>query len=79
MVSDTAFHSLILIPSLASNNSTSSTNQTQLEYLIVVTNSYQAHMITIQGKVIKTFSSGKMTGGDFVCATLSPQGTGNVT
>lgn len=46
------------------------------DQVFVCTNSAQAYITTLQGQVLKRFSSGKQTGagGDFNCATLSPQG-----
>jgi hypothetical protein len=47
------------------------------DQIFVCTNSAQAFIMTTQGQLIKRFSSGKQTGsgGDFNCATLSPQGS----
>ena len=33
-----------------------------------------AYVVTMQGQVVKTISSGKKTGGDFLCATVSRLG-----
>lgn len=44
------------------------------DQIFVCTKSSQAYLMTIHGQVIRTFSSGKQTGADFVCATVSPQG-----
>lgn len=44
------------------------------EHIIICPKSSCAYLLTIQGQLIRTFSSGKVTGGDFVAATLSPQG-----
>jgi hypothetical protein len=50
------------------------------DQIFVCTNSAQAFIMTTQGQLIKRFSSGKQTGsgGDFNCATLSPQGSPHV-
>ena len=44
------------------------------EMMIVVTKFHQAYLLTVQGKLIRSFSSGKQVGGSFTCATISPQG-----
>ena len=51
------------------------------DQVFVVTSSAQAYIMTTQGQMIRRFSSGKQTGagGDFTCATLSPQGKFNFT
>jgi WD40 repeat-containing protein SMU1 len=54
-------HTIILMP----NNS---------EHVFICTKSSQAYLMTAHGQLLRTYSSGKQTGGDFVCATVSPQG-----
>lgn len=46
------------------------------DQIFVVTSSAQAYIMTTQGQLVRRFSSGKQTGagGDFTCATMSPQG-----
>ncbi len=44
------------------------------DHLLVGVKSSQAFVMTVQGQLLRSFSSGKQTGGDFLCATLSPQG-----
>lgn len=44
------------------------------DQVFVCTRSAEAYIFTLQGQLVKTFSSGKRSGGDFLCATLSPQG-----
>eukprot|EP01038_Epipyxis_sp_PR26KG_P011992 gene11992-16055_t len=44
------------------------------DQIIAVTRNCQAYLMTINGQIIRSFSSGKQVGGDFQCATLSPQG-----
>jgi WD40 repeat-containing protein SMU1 len=44
------------------------------DHVFVCNKSPNAYIMTIQGQIIKTYSSGKLSGGDFVCATVSPQG-----
>ena len=58
---ETAVHTLQLVP----NSS---------DLVFVCTGSAQAFIVTTQGQVVKRFASGKQTGGDFTCATISPQG-----
>lgn len=60
-VPDSSVHTVQLLP-------------TNPDHVLVCTKTYQAYLMTLQGKLIKTFSSGKQTGGDFTCATVSPQG-----
>jgi len=42
----------------------------------VCTNSPQCYIMTVQGQLVRRFASGKKegSGGDFNCATVSPQG-----
>lgn len=61
VVKETTIHTLQLMP----NNP---------DCIFVCSKSCQAFIITIHGQVLKSFSSGKQTGGDFVCATVSAQG-----
>jgi WD40 repeat-containing protein SMU1 len=58
---DLAVHTMKLMP----NNP---------DHLLVCMKGPQAFIMTVQGQVVRSFSSGKLTGGDFVCATTSPQG-----
>jgi len=58
---ETAIHTIIPVPSAN-------------DHFVVVNRSSTAYITTLQGQVVKSFSSGKMSGGDFVCATLSPKG-----
>ena len=44
------------------------------DHIFVCTKSSQAYLMTTHGQLIRTYSSGKQEGGDFVCATVSPQG-----
>ena len=44
------------------------------DLLLVCVKGPQAFLMTSQGQVVRSFSSGKLVGGDFVCATTSPQG-----
>jgi WD40 repeat-containing protein SMU1 len=47
---------------------------TNIDHFIVCSRSSSVHIVTLQGQVIKTFSSGKREGGNFLCCTGSPQG-----
>ena len=58
---DLTIHTLQLMP----NN---------LDHILVVAKCPHVFIISSQGQLIKSFSSGKETGGDFLCATVSPQG-----
>ena len=60
-MSEVAVHTLQAVP----NNP---------DQIFVCTRSSSAYILTLQGHIVKTFSSGKRTGGDFLCATISPQG-----
>lgn len=64
VITDSSVHTLLLVPN---------TPATQ-DQIIVCTRHYQAYLITTQGRVIRTFSSGKQTGGSFTCAALSYNG-----
>ncbi|KAK9792254.1 hypothetical protein WJX73_008889 [Symbiochloris irregularis] len=44
------------------------------EHLLVISRSSTACILTLKGQVVKTMTSGKATGGDFVGACLSPRG-----
>lgn len=44
------------------------------DQFIVTTRSTLAYIMNLNGQVIKTFNSGKKTGGDFLTSTVSPQG-----
>mmetsp|Transcript_23707 Transcript_23707/g.63746 ORF Transcript_23707/g.63746 Transcript_23707/m.63746 type:complete len:540 (+) Transcript_23707:406-2025(+) len=44
------------------------------DHFLAVNRTSTAHVVTLQGQVVRSFSSGKATGGDFVCGTVSPQG-----
>lgn len=56
-----AVHTLVLMPH-------------NPDHVFVGVKSNQSYVMTVQGQVIRTLSSGKATGGDFVCAAVSPQG-----
>jgi len=58
---DATLHTIQLLPNNPDN-------------MIVCSKSPNAFLMTTQGQLIRTFSSGKTSGGDFLCATLSPQG-----
>lgn len=63
IVRETTVHTIQLVPHTP-------------DHLFVVTKSANAYIMTQSGEVLKTFAGGKPTGqgGDFLCATLSPQG-----
>ncbi|CAG8675094.1 43942_t:CDS:10 [Gigaspora margarita] len=45
-----------------------------MDQLIVCNKSPTIYIVTMRGQIIKTFTSDKKTGGDFVSCTVSPQG-----
>jgi len=49
------------------------------EHVLVCIRSSQAFVMTVQGQAVRCYSSGKTAGGDFLCATVSPQGDGTAT
>jgi hypothetical protein len=59
-----AVHTLELVPNTS-------------DQVLICTNSPHAYIMTVQGQPVRRFSSGKQpgAGGDFNCATMSPQGT----
>lgn len=58
---ETAIHTLLPMPG-------------QPNQFLAVNRTSTAHIVTLQGQVLRSFSSGKQTGGDFTCAAVSPQG-----
>lgn len=44
------------------------------DHVIICAKAPFAYMTTLQGQLIRTYSSGKATGGDFLAAALSPKG-----
>jgi len=58
---ETAVHTVLPLPGAA-------------DHFLVAARSSTAYVCTLQGQVVKTFSSGKAVGGDFAAAAVSPQG-----
>ena len=63
-ITDAAVHTLI---SMAHSPATQ-------DQVIVCSKQPQAHLITVQGKILRSFSSGKQSGGNFTCAVTSHRG-----
>ncbi len=62
---EVAVHTLIALPSVLG----------QPDLVFIGTRSPFAYVATLQGRVIRSFSFVKANPPDFVCATVSPQGT----
>lgn len=61
--SELTVHTLIMLPDGTS------------DHIFVCGKSSSAYLINLQGRVLRTYSTGKTEGGDILCATVSPQGT----
>ncbi|EFN54277.1 hypothetical protein CHLNCDRAFT_24755, partial [Chlorella variabilis] len=49
-------------------------NPQNVDQVLVATRSPSLYLMTLQGQVVKSFQSGKKSGGDFLAFTLSPRG-----